>query len=49
MPNHQKFIGNAEALIEPLNDMLNDAFSDEISEENESDFNVKTDLNPKGY
>lgn len=26
MPNRQKFIGNAEALIELLNDMLNDAF-----------------------
>lgn len=25
MPNHQKFIGNVEALIELLNDMLNDA------------------------
>ena len=44
MPNRQKFIGNAEALIELLNDMLNDAFFDEISEENESDFDVKTDL-----
>ena len=44
MPNRQKFIGNAEALIELLNDMLNDAFSDEISEENESDFDVKNDL-----
>lgn len=44
MPNRQKFIGNAEALIELLNNMLNDAFSDEISEENESDFDVKNDL-----
>lgn len=44
MPNRQKFIGDAEALIELLNDMLSDAFLDEISEENESDFDVKTDL-----
>lgn len=45
MPNHQEFIGNAEAFVELLNDMLNEAFLDEISEENESNFDVKTDLN----
>lgn len=32
MPNHQEFIGNAEAFVELLNDMLNEAFLDEISE-----------------
>ena len=40
----QTFIGHTEALIELLNDMLNDAFRDEIFEENESDFDVKADL-----
>ena len=40
----QTFIGNAEAFIELLNDMLSEAFRDEIFEENESDFDVKADL-----
>ena len=43
----QTFIGNAEALIEILNDLLNDAFRDEIFEENESPSGSDSARSPK--